>query len=292
MKNALPFSRPGPLAALLSLALAAGGIASAQNSIKNPDFEQPLGVANWTVVYPNNSSEADWYIHGRSTLAHRDKVYGTWDGNYFGAHLRPYSDGLEEAYFTQIVTNLLPGSNYLVSCWSSHFQSDAIAPNPVKVRAWIESVGGNGTVASGDVSGYCYLNNGWLKYNADNTADANGQIEVHLRVKKTGFTSAQKWISAIEVFFDHAAVMPAWNPLPAPFSILSVGLTNQAVTLKWETVMNNTYRVDISSDLENWSTLKDNLGALGTNMTFTTNLFAFDPTVPQFFRVLCKPYVP
>src|SRR5215208_379155 len=146
---------------VVGLVLFSVEVGQAQNFVRNPDFNQPLGPDNWTLVYPGNSSESDWYMHGRSTLAHRDKVYGTWDGNYFGAHFRPYTGGLMEIYMTQVVTNLNPGSVYNVTCWATHFKSNFIPPNVEKIRGWLESVGGAGTVPSGNVTGYALNNDGW-----------------------------------------------------------------------------------------------------------------------------------
>src|SRR5690242_1192359 len=102
--------------------------AHSQNLIKNGDFEEPLGPDNWTVAYTNvlNSGVAnppsgcgpeDFMVQDRTTLAHRDRVTGVWDGNYLGANFRPNSDWLMHAYFKQTVTNLIPGSNYIVTAW-------------------------------------------------------------------------------------------------------------------------------------------------------------------------------
>ena len=91
---------------LLGLLLLTWASASAQNFLKNPDFEQPLGPDNWTVVYtgvptsdggvnaPTNCGPNDFMVAGRTTIAHKDLVPGTWDGepyywSKFGGHFAP-----------------------------------------------------------------------------------------------------------------------------------------------------------------------------------------------------------
>jgi hypothetical protein len=293
MKNVSLFSPRSPLAArgwLLSLALLTGSWAGAQNFVRNPDFESPLGPDNWTIVYVSSSSESDFMIHGRSTLAHRDKVYQTWDGNYFGLHFRPYTQGLMEAYATQTVTNLTPGSYYVVSAWMVQFQSDYIP----KMNMWLEAVGASGTAPSSYVTNYCYQNDGWRKFSVVNKATASGQIEVRLRFKVISGTasghSSPKWMSE-DAFYDHVSVMPQVpTPLAQPL-ILSYSFTNQTASLKWTTIMNNTYDVQVSSDLASWSNFKTNLVATGTNLTYSGALTA-SPALPQFFRIVPHDYVP
>jgi hypothetical protein len=295
----------------LGLALLACITTNAQNLLKNPDFEEPLSTNNWTVVYVAPATEEDFMVHGRSTFAHKDASYGTWDGDpyywdKYGASFRPYTDALMEAYFTQTVSGLTPGASYLVSCWATHFNETFIAPNPVKVRAWIESVGGSGTVTSADVTGYSYNNNGWAKYSANNTANLSGKIEVRLRFQKVAFTANQKWPD-IDVFFDHAAVVRTSSQTSMPaYTIKPFTLTNKNVTLNWNTVRNNRYRIQVASDLTAspipWQTflgdpyLDPDFLATGTNLTFTTNLFlnnpSFDPAAPLYFRIYSQPFVP
>jgi hypothetical protein len=77
---------------------------------------------------------------------------------------------------------------------------------------------------------------------------------------------------------------------PPPFNILSLTRSNQTTaTVKWETVPNNTYRLDGSSDLGSWSTLRDEMLATGTNLT--TNV-PTGSSVQKFYRVLSKNYQP
>ena len=59
MKNASLSSFRCPRAAqglLLTLALFTGGLAGAQNYVRNPNWAQPLGPTNWTVVYVNTAN--------------------------------------------------------------------------------------------------------------------------------------------------------------------------------------------------------------------------------------------
>ncbi len=261
--------------------------------MKNPDFEEPLGTNNWTVVYVYGGP-SDFATHDRTTIAHKDKVPGTWDGdpNYldvYGAEFQPYHDGKMHAYFKQTVAGLKPGSNYVVSCWMVHFTD--LSTNTVMV--YLEALGGPGGNISRKtpyVTKYC--NNhpeNWARYSVTNTASTNGQIEVQLHFDKNQWTSFV-W-EYTRAYFDHVAVMPPGQPPPA-FKILSLALSQPAsATFKWETVMNNTYRIEASSNLQSWSTFRDELLATGTNLTFTTNLTT-GLTPPRYFRVLSKNYQP
>lgn len=144
MKSKLLLSSPCQIATsglLLGIALLAAGSASAQNFVRNPDFDQPLGPDNWTVVYtnvinssspnaPTNCGPMDFLIAGRTTLAHKDLDPGIWDGedgtgtNYwlkFGGHFAPNHSWMMHAYFSQIVSNLTVGQNYMVSAWMAQF---------------------------------------------------------------------------------------------------------------------------------------------------------------------------
>jgi len=212
MKKTFLSSSRYPLAArgwLLGLVLLTAVMASAQtNYVRNPDFDQPLGPDNWQIVYVGTSSESDFFIHGRSTLAHRDKVFGTWDGNYFGLHFKPYTDAPMEAYATQTVSNLTAGASYVITAWMVlHYESGV-----GKVNIWLEALGGGAPTASdpctGFVRGANYDTNGWCNVSVTNTATANGTIEVRLHYQKPGFTANRKWLSAIDAFFDEVSVTP------------------------------------------------------------------------------------
>ena len=309
MKNASVFSMRCQCAAqglLLTLALLAAGSAGAQNYVRNPNWAQPLGPDNWTVAYVAPSTAADFWLHGRTLLAHRDASFGTWDGMnnfdsfypsgpcYFGGHFRPYTGGYVEAYFDQVVTNLTPGVSYVASAWMVQFQSDYVS----KSQVWLEARGS--TVATTPyVLGYAYNNNGWAMYSATTPANAYGQIEVRLHFKKIGFTGGTGSSAGvgwggylnIDAFYDHISVMPAVPVTLPPPRILSLRHTNQTATVNWSTVMNNTYDIQVSSDLVSWSPFQTNFFATGTNLAYTGTLSA-DPSLPQFFRIACYNWVP
>jgi endonuclease/exonuclease/phosphatase family metal-dependent hydrolase len=85
-----------------------------------------------------------------------------------------------------------------------------------------------------------------------------------------------------QVASDHYPVLLVFNnPYDRPFEIRSVTRTNTTVTLRWESVFGQPYRVESSSNLVTWATLADNLVATGTNHVYSTNL----PAPGQFFRV-------
>lgn len=85
---------------------------------------------------------------------------------------------------------------------------------------------------------------------------------------------------------DHLPVFMAFNnPYDKPFRLLSFTRSNLTVTLKWESVLGQPYRVESSTNLTAWSTLANNLVAAGTNYTFSTNLT--DAT--RYFRIYRGP---
>ena len=89
-----------------------------------------------------------------------------------------------------------------------------------------------------------------------------------------------------ETASDHMPVRMSFNnPYDKPFKLLSVTRTNLAVTLKWESVPGQPYRVESSTNLSEWSTLANNLVATGANYTFATNL----NDVARYFRIYRLP---
>jgi hypothetical protein len=106
------------------------------------------------------------------------------------------------------------------------------------------------------------------------------------------------------------AVVPAGQTSYQPdFSITSFTRTNQDITLTWQSVMNNSYRLQYSTSLSEdpgswawiqWSPAVDtNLYATGAVFTFKTNLttmFAYDPTfdtsAPLFIRIRGRSFQP
>jgi endonuclease/exonuclease/phosphatase family metal-dependent hydrolase len=85
---------------------------------------------------------------------------------------------------------------------------------------------------------------------------------------------------------DHLPVLMTFaSPYNTPFQLLSVGVTNRAVTLKWESQSNRNYSIETSSNLTVWLPFATNLAATGSLSLFTTN--ATD--APGFFRIYRVP---
>jgi hypothetical protein len=113
----------------------------------------------------------------------------------------------------------------------------------------------------------------------------------------------------MNAYYDHVSVMPEGQTeyLP-PYKVLGFERANQDVTLTWQTVMNNRYRLQASTnpaDPLSWSwvqrspNLDTNFFATGTSFTFKTNLLslfsydpAFDPSAPLFFRIHSTSFQP
>jgi hypothetical protein len=329
MKSKLLFSSRLQIATqvwVLGVACFVSGLASAQNFVRNPDFEEELGPDNWTVVYapvdhmtggiiaancPTNCGPNDFLVKGRNCLAHRNlgvPSSGTWDGgwswnnytywNKFGARFQPNHNWGMHAYFKQVVTNLTPGASYSISAWMTMFgRTD-------KTDVYLQAIGGLGSRRTVNVMTSA-INNpaAWQSYALSNTADTNGQIEVRLHMNKAYTTTDWVYLE-VNAFFDHVAVVAVGQPtyMP-PYNILAFTRTNQDISLTWQTVMNNRYRLQSSTDLSTWSwvqrapTLDTNFLATGTAITFKTNLTSlftydpnFDPTAPLFFRIYSTPF--
>jgi endonuclease/exonuclease/phosphatase family metal-dependent hydrolase len=85
---------------------------------------------------------------------------------------------------------------------------------------------------------------------------------------------------------DHLPVFMVFgNPFNTPFRLLTIGMTNQIVSLQWESASNRSYNIEVSSNLTVWMPLATNLTATGANFTFITNV----PGDVQFFRVQRAP---
>ena len=81
---------------------------------------------------------------------------------------------------------------------------------------------------------------------------------------------------------DHLPVLMVFNnPFTRPFKVTSITATDQNVSLKWESVPGQSYRVEVSSSLTTWTALADNLLATNYSLLLATNLA--EPF--QFFRV-------
>jgi endonuclease/exonuclease/phosphatase family metal-dependent hydrolase len=85
---------------------------------------------------------------------------------------------------------------------------------------------------------------------------------------------------------DHLPVLLVFaNPFNTPFRLLSIGRTNQIVSLKWESTSNRQYHVEASSNLATWMPWATNLTATGADYTIATNV----PGNVKFFRIRRAP---
>ena len=85
-----------------------------------------------------------------------------------------------------------------------------------------------------------------------------------------------------ETASDHLPVLMVFNnPYDNPFRLLAVARSNAVVTLQWESVPGQPYRIYAATNLTTWSVLASNLTATSNTYTFSTNLN--DAT--RFFRV-------
>jgi endonuclease/exonuclease/phosphatase family metal-dependent hydrolase len=85
---------------------------------------------------------------------------------------------------------------------------------------------------------------------------------------------------------DHLPLQMAFsNPYDKPFRLRSVTRSNATVTLAWDSVRGQLYRVDSATNLPGWNPLAGGLVATGSSFTFSTNLN--DAT--RFFRVYRVP---
>jgi hypothetical protein len=207
------FAAPG---LLLGLALLLCVSASAQNLLKNGDFEQPLGPTNWTVAYFHGGPD-DFQIKDRC----RDgSLHAAWYGGYF----RPLTAKLVHGYFTQTVTNLTPGhvysfGGYMREGWWK-------APNDAlrdKFLVYIEAVGGLGNPTRDGRLGvlatnalepddqidppYTYPTIIWRPFSAQQTPDANGKIEIRLHYDKVGWVEYDK-LWSMEGAYDDVYLTP------------------------------------------------------------------------------------
>jgi hypothetical protein len=176
----------------LGCALVLCASASAQNLLKNGDFESPLdpwdptglsgGKTNWTLVYASGGPGSfAMKVKDRSTESSHNGASG------HGAHLRPTTEMWCHAYFTQTVSNLTANATYVVSGWINISYLNA------KFRVYMETLGGSGgttIIPSPDVSA-----KNWIKYSVTNTASAAGTLEVRLHLNKGEQTRAMPGVA-------------------------------------------------------------------------------------------------
>ena len=232
---------------LVGLAMLTTATGAPLNLAKNPSFEQPLGPDNWTVVY-DNCGPFDFLIAGRSTMANKDAVPGTWDAdppgstNYLskqGGHFAPnYCNGLMHAYFSQVLSNLTPGRAYICSAWMVQYtRNDNYLE---RSQVWMEVLGGpSGSVSKTSPYVMDNANNnpaGWKRYVLTNTASMTGRIELRLHYAFVK-TIAQIWeYRNINAYYDDVEVQAVNRPPVADASatvplVISPNGTNAQVVL-------------------------------------------------------------
>ena len=201
--------------------------ASAQNLLKNGDFEQPLGPTNWTVMYLHGG-RSDWETKDRSR---EGSLHSAWYGGYF----RPITLKMAHACFVQTVTNLTPGHPYTLGGAMKHERANYAADDLFRTTflVYMEAIGGRGTpTADGrfsvlatnglmDINGtpeaeldpphidppYTYTTLVWRGFDEIQTPDANRKIEIRLHYYKLGFNTYDKtWISG--ACFDDIYLTP------------------------------------------------------------------------------------
>jgi hypothetical protein len=177
MKNIFLSSFRYPLVAgglLLGLAVLLCASASAQELLKNGNFESPFPIsdptAGWAIVY-REGGPSDWSVAGQSTEA-------SAGGGGRGAHLRASNINYGKVYFRQVVTNLTEGASYtlnILKMKTGFKYSDE--GSPPKLRVYTSMTSGS---MSNAVNGYS-TNAG--PYSLTITCSATRQIEVGLHVE-------------------------------------------------------------------------------------------------------------
>jgi hypothetical protein len=246
------------LGLLLGLAWPTAGTAAARNLVRNPAFEEPLGPDNWTVVY-DDCGPFDFLIAGRSTMANKDAVPGTWDAdppgstNYLskqGGHFAPnYCNGLMHGCFKQVVANLRPGAEYNCSAWMVQYtRNDNYL---ARSQVWMEVLGGpNLSVPRQTPYVMDNANNnpaGWKQYALTNTASQNGEIEIRLHYAFIR-TIAQVWeYRNVNAFYDDVAV-EAVNLPPLADASATVPLVISANSIDAQVVLDGSRSSDPDVD--------------------------------------------
>jgi hypothetical protein len=222
----LPGSRLRSQGLVLSFGFLLCASVQAQNFVRNPEFESPLGTTNWTLGYIRGGAP-DFEIQDRTTAASRGWAYGD-----FGAELRPFHNKLAHAYFTQTVTNLTPGHLYTVSGWMQEdwwtppSGTNTYDPDKNGVRnqflVYIEAIGGQGAATSdgraslkavnphpvytnADVA--IYATDTWCQYSVQQTPDTNRCIEVRLHLDKLSWALTY-YLPVMNAYFDSISLAP------------------------------------------------------------------------------------
>jgi hypothetical protein len=89
-----------------------------------------------------------------------------------------------------------------------------------------------------------------------------------------------------ETASDHLPVLMTFaNPFNTPFRLLSFGVTNQIISLKWESQNNRVFNIEASTNLTTWTPFATNIATTTDTFSFTTNL----TDSAKFFRVYRAP---
>jgi len=193
-----------------ALVLFACGSALSQNVLNNGDFEMPLTTNDWIVQFSAPGIPGTNAYGGPGDFAIADRTTeGSRVAGGYGGHFRSRTDATTRAYFTQTVSGLTNGATYHLSGYTRCTMNDP------KFRVYIEAVGGSGT-PTGDGrfsvrTPDAVTNKPPTQYFLDQTADANGKIEVRLRFVKTnmppGAVSYPKF-TQYSAYFDDFSLTP------------------------------------------------------------------------------------
>jgi hypothetical protein len=178
---------------LLGAMIFIGASASAQNLLKNGDFQQPLGPTNWTVLYLHGDDE-DFEVKDRSAISSHTASASSTD---FGAQLRPSTDKLAHACFSQTVTNLQPGHVYTLSGWMKWVGPEEFPNSLQTYRVYFQALGGQGVARTIDLDDTTRSGS----FTLTNTPDAAGKIEVQLHLDKYGWCIYDK-LPFCNAYFD------------------------------------------------------------------------------------------
>jgi len=109
------------------------------------------------------------------------------------------------------------------------------------------------------------------------------------RADKIGVPPSPLTTNDTRIASDHLPVMMVFNNPFADqnpvYKIYSFSVSNQNATFKWAALATRAYNIEKSPDFTNWTNLKTNLVATGTNITFTTNI----PFGSSFYRIYRAP---
>jgi hypothetical protein len=182
MKNKLfPSSRYRPSAGglLLALAFLLCASASAQNLLKNGNFESPFPVsdqtAGWALVYVDGGP-GDFALAGQTTEA-------SAGGGGRGAQFRAKTWNSAHAYFNQVVTNLTEGAVYTLNILKMRSAFKYTDDSPSTQKVYTSMISGS---SSNAVHGYS-TNTG--PYSLSITCGASRQIEVQLHMSKDAMSA-------------------------------------------------------------------------------------------------------